>query len=71
MKASIVDTLPHGVYRIYWKKKHGGGYSLAAVGSLHNGSRWFAPCNWTSSELRVVAHGDDWKKVKRVELIEA
>ena len=53
------------------KLQHGGGYSLASVRSLHDGSRWFAPCNWTSLGLGVVASGAWWKRVKRVELIEA
>ncbi len=34
----------HGLYKIYW---FSGGSSLAAIGSLHDGTRWIAPCNWT------------------------
>lgn len=37
--------LHHGIYRLYWKD---GGSSLASVGGLHDGTRWFAPINWTS-----------------------
>lgn len=38
---------PHGIYKVFWKS---GGFSLAAVGSLHDGTRWFAPTNWTGKE---------------------
>ena len=36
----------HGLYKIYWKS---GGSSLASIGSLSCGARWFAPTNWTNA----------------------
>jgi len=38
--------LPHGVYRVYWKPRVGGGMSLGAVGSFQDGSRWLVCTNW-------------------------
>lgn len=64
MKKGYVDQLPHGLYRVYWKRKHGGGHSLAAVGSDPKGNRWLAPTNWVSLNVE-----SDWKAVKEVELI--
>lgn len=59
-----------GVYKIYWKKRHGGGHSLASVGQTYNGTRWYAPCNWTSenNDYPSVA-STDWSKIKKVEQI--
>lgn len=72
MTKEEVQQLNHGLYKLHWKKKYGGGYSLASVGSLHDGRRWFAPSNWTSSSrFGVVAADKWWKKVKRAELIES
>lgn len=72
MTKEEVQKLKHGLYKLHWKKKHGGGYSLASVGSLHDGSRWFAPSNWTSKEPGgTVASGDYWKKIKNAELIKS
>lgn len=68
MNKSKVQDLKHGLYRVHWKKKHGGGSSLAAVGTDHKGCRWIAPTNWISGstcERKV------WKSIKRMELIEA
>ena len=56
-----------GLYRIYWKS---GGASLAAVGQMANGDRWFAPVNWTSSD-NVMMASTAWRLVQSVELIEA
>lgn len=36
-------TCKPGVYQINWKS---GGFSIAAVGVMPNGSRWLAPLNW-------------------------
>ena len=72
MKAKDVQDLKHGLYRIHWKEKHGGGTSLAAVGSMWSGHRWCAPINW-------VEHGPGtpggygrkfWRTVLRVEVVE-
>lgn len=45
MTKTDAKNLTNGVYRLFWKS---GGSSLAAVGTLHDGSRWFAASNWTS-----------------------
>jgi hypothetical protein len=37
---------PHGIYKIFWES---GGFSLAAIGSLPDGTRWMSPTNWTDS----------------------
>lgn len=57
--------LEHGIYRLFWKS---GGSSLAAVGSLHDGTPWFAPTNWTSETAGGIA-STDWRKVDAVEII--
>lgn len=59
------SKLNHGLYKIYWKD---GGCSLASVGSLHSGKRWFAPCNWTSKDHSIASSA--WNKVKDVERVE-
>lgn len=59
-----------GVYRLYWKS---GGASVAAVGMLYDGTRWYAPANWTTGSVnadRSHLVGTDWSRVERVELIE-
>ena len=50
------------VYILYWKS---GGSSLAAVGSLINGDRWFAPINWVAGNAGGIA-STDWHMVKNV-----
>ena len=71
MKKSLVQELKHGLYRVFWKKKQGGGSSVASVGSTHDGTKWMAPSNWTteSNENPQIASTKQWSKVKRVELI--
>lgn len=68
MKKEKVQKLDHGLYRIFYKKIYGGGFSLASVGSTHDGTRWFAPSNWVSTCKDMVA-STNWKRVKKVELI--
>ncbi len=63
MKKSEVQKLSHGLYRLYWKS---GGFSLAAVGSLYSGKRWFAPVNWTSPDKDKKVVSSDWKSVLSV-----
>jgi hypothetical protein len=58
-------VLALGLYRLHW---HTGGSSLASVGQLHDGTRWFAPCNWTSSGKAGIA-STQWSGVMRTELI--
>lgn len=68
MTQTEARKLPHGLYRIFWKE---GGSSLAAMGSVYNGDRWIAPCNWTSDRIGYaqVATTLSFKKVERMELI--
>lgn len=69
MTKEEVQKLKHGVYRLYWSART---YSLASVGSLHDGSRWFACANWTSeTEEGVTGSGDDWNSVLKAVLIES
>ena len=68
MTTEEVQKLSHGVYRLYWSART---YSLASVGSLYNGDRWFACANWTSEDnLGIVVSGSDWEHVKKAVLIE-
>lgn len=70
MENKDVQKLCHGVYRLYWDEES---YSLASVGSLHDGDRWFACTNWTTSKEggKLIGFGSDWLSVEKVELIEA
>ena len=65
MTRNDVNKLRHGLYRLYWKE---GGSSLASVGSLYDGVRWYAPINWTNQSTTGIAC-DNWRKVERVELL--
>lgn len=56
------QTIPHGLYNIYWKDN--GGVSLAAVGSDSSGKRWLAPTNWVSGSTF------DWSRVSAVERVD-
>lgn len=59
MNRENVQSLPAGIYRIFWKE---GGSSIAAVGVTAAGGRWIAPLNWVApSEDQNV-----WKKVESV-----
>lgn len=58
------SKLDHGLYKIYWKD---GSCSMASVGSLHSGKRWFAPTNWTSKDHNIAS--SCWNKVKDVKCI--
>lgn len=68
MKKEDVKKLNHGLYIIKWKKKNGGGTSLASVGSTSNGDRWLAPCNWVSGST---SDSEIWDKIKKVKLIKS
>lgn len=65
MTQEEAKKLSHGLYRISWKE---GGASLAAVGSLYDGTRWFAPTNWTNQSTEGIA-STSWRMVDYVELI--
>lgn len=59
------SELHNGIYRLHWKS---GGFSLAAVGRLHDGTTWYAPTNWTAADQTGIAC-TDWRKVDHVERI--
>jgi len=63
MKIRKFNKIKPGLYRIYWKEKHGGGQSLAAVGVSSDGTKWIAPTNWIYPSLA------DKKIVKRISRI--
>lgn len=56
-----VGAVDHGLYVIHWKKEHGGGTSLASVGSDAGGRRWFAATNW------IEVPSFDWSAVDWLE----
>jgi hypothetical protein len=58
-----MNNLPIGIYRLYWVD---GGSSRAAVGMLYDGTRWFAPSNWTN-QLASGVVSTDWSLVARIE----
>lgn len=60
MKKKQAQQLGHGLCVIHWKEQHGGGSSMASVGSDTKGRRWFAATNW------LVVPCFDWRAVKRV-----
>ena len=73
MKMHKVNKLKLGVYRFHWKS---GGTSVAVVGHLHDGERWFACSNWTAENptnedvTGLVMYGSKWwSEVRKVELI--
>ena len=66
MTQEQAKRLPLGLYRLYWKD---GSSSLAAVGNLNDGRRWFAPVNWTNSRPDGIASAD-WRTVWEAELLE-
>lgn len=55
MNREQTQELDHGIYRINWDEEAGGGFSIAAVGSMYNGDRWLAPLNWTAQPGRSPA----------------
>lgn len=67
MTKKEANKLTRGLYEIFWKE---GGTSLAAVGSLYNGDRWLAPCNWTM-DTQITFDASHWKSVEKVKLIKS
>lgn len=62
-------NIPHGLYRIWFADCDEP--CLASVGSTHDGTRWYAPCNWTSGNNRdPVVASTDWSVIRNAELIE-
>ena len=47
MKNSEAKLLLNGLYILFWSQEKGGGYSYSSVGSMYDGTKWYAPCNWT------------------------
>lgn len=67
MTTDEASKLPHGLYRLRWKE---GGSSLASVGSTYDGTRWFAPCNWTAaSRDNPLIASTKWRMVDSVTTI--
>ncbi len=57
--------LAHGLYRLHWES---GGSSLAAVGSMTDRERWFAPTDWTWPFTPVRGpNSTNWEDVKSAE----
>ncbi len=71
MTRDEAKALKRGLYRIFWKESHGGGTSIAAIGSTGNGNRWLAPTNWVGFSTDDDKIADSWDAVERVEVIEA
>lgn len=59
------QQLPHGLYFLLWKS---GGASMAAVGILHDGTRWYAPVNWTNESHEKVT-SCNWAYVESAYLV--
>lgn len=64
MKMEQVNKLDLALYVLIWKESAGGGRSLASVGQLHDGSRWFACCNWTGKDTTGIC-STKWEDVKK------
>jgi hypothetical protein len=63
------SKLGHGLYVLHWKdpSSRRTARSLASVGMTYDGTRWFAPCNWTSADnARPMVASTDWSCVERV-----
>ena len=72
MKLWQTYELPIGLYRVYWKEKHGGGSSLAVIGQKYSGARWLACANWTcgaNTQSPGTSKAEVWDKVSHVERI--
>lgn len=64
MTQDQAKKLPLCLCRLFWWE---GGSSLASVGMLHDGKRWFAPTNWTGNGKMEVC--TKWSLVERVEIL--
>lgn len=58
-------NLKNGVYRVHWTN---GSFSVCAVGSFSDGTKWFSPANWVSRDLSPIQESIDL--IDRFELIE-
>ena len=61
MRQQDALRLDTGLYRLHWKS---GGFSLAAVGQLRDGARWFAPSDWQNGLTST-----RWSLVERAEAV--
>lgn len=62
------QQLRNGLYALYWDEFSGGGFSLAVVGILHDGRRFYSCANWTNESISSVA-SENWDHVDSVTLI--
>ncbi len=67
MNRQQAEQLAPGIYILEWKI---GGASVAAVGVLHDGRRWYAPINWTSVSPMGIA-SCNWVQVRRARPVES
>ena len=67
MKSKEFQSLPCGIYRIFWKD---GGESLASIGMNNKGLRWLAPSNWTEPAIWEGEVKKYTKKILTVALLE-
>jgi hypothetical protein len=65
LKYETSPLLP-GVYIINWQD---GTVSLATVGNLYSGYKWFSPQNWVSTVPAGIA-SDDWHLIRSVEYLD-
>jgi hypothetical protein len=64
-----ITNVSLGLYRIFWKK---GGSSLSAVGQTNDGTRWFAPCNWTTeSNSSPMVASTNWQLIDKIREIKS
>lgn len=77
MKEVDVSLLQPGIYRLHWNQFYAQGViegqpiarsSLAAVGLLKNGRRWYAVVDWIVSDPAAVA-STNWRRVERAERV--
>jgi len=58
------------IYEVFWKS---GGSSVAAIGFTHDGTRWMAPTNWTTSKdsvnPTVLLDDERIETIDRIELL--
>lgn len=74
MTRDEVQKLRHGLYRLHWRAQDGGGSSLAVVGSMYSGRRWYACANWVGKDGHGIPGADSdeaWEKVDAAEPIMA
>lgn len=63
MTRDEAKKLKPGIYIIVWRANDRPSY--ASIGQLHDGTPWFAPCNWASHDPEGIAC-IDWRMVDYV-----